>query len=351
MEITLPRLCFRTVVAATLLATACFDAHGQHAEAISSGAHYENIGDSRHIDDGYSIGDSYFETSSARRSSEFPATDAPASNGTAKFDGSFWELARPTISLSSEWQPESGDVELFSHSIGAKFPTYPFFGPPPPMIQLGFTYFDINANGFESLPAELYETSLGMSWMRKLNDRWMLRLWGGAANASDGANSTSDSWQFRGGILAINRRSPEFTWVFGALALGRNDVPVVPAIGLTWQPTPYRKVELILPKPRIAHLLSDDGARQQWVYIGGGFGGGTWGIESLGVDQQLTYREWKITTGWESIPTPVPGMPFTRGRKLSFELAYVFGRRFEFDDTDAEIGLSDAVMLRSALSF
>lgn len=85
------------------------------------------------------------------------------------------------------------------------------------------------------------------------------------------------------------------TWIFGAIALGRNDIPVVPAVGVIWQPNPGLRFELTLPKPKIAFLLVDNGPRQQWAYLGAGLNGGTWAYQRAGgIDDQVTYGEQRI---------------------------------------------------------
>lgn len=47
----------------------------------------------------------------------------------------------------------------------------------------------------------------------------------------------------------------------------------------------------------------------------------------------------------------VPGMPFTRGRKLGVEVGYVFAREFEFETGRPDIKLDDTLMLRVSASF
>ncbi len=138
----------------------------------------------------------------------------------------------------------------------------------------------------------------------------------------------------------------------GAIALGRNDLPVVPAVGVIYQPNDALRWELLFPKPRLAFLLVDNGPRQQWGYIGAGINGSTWGIErSNGTDDQLTYGDGRFVLGWESTPTPEPGLPFTRGRKMIAEIGYAFSRDFEFEHDMTKIRLDDTLMVHVALSF
>jgi hypothetical protein len=257
----------------------------------------------------------------------------------------FRSLIRPKISFSSEWLTSS-DLNLSNHDIRVTVPTYPFFGPPPPMISAGFSFTDLIDADALGLPGDLFEYSTGLSWVRPVKDRWMVRSMLGVALATDNKNTTSDAWQFRGGIFAVYEPNEKWQWVFGAIAIGRNDLPVVPAVGVIWQPQPDLKMDLTFPKPRVSRVFAETESRQQWGYIGMAIGGGTWAFERNDqTDDQITYGDWRVVAGWESLPTPVAGAKFTTGRKLGLEVGYVFSRDIEFRNGSPEISLSDAVML------
>ncbi len=256
-------------------------------------------------------------------------------------------LMRPMLRVDVEWQGETNDIALASYDARVQIPTYPVWGPPPPFISGGFSYTSLAAPESLDLPSDLYDYSLGASWLRRVNDVWSVRFMLSAAFATDGRNTGHDAWQFRGGLFAMYRPDETWTWIVGALALGRNDLPVVPAVGLIWQPSRRLRLDLTLPRPRLATLLIDQGARQQWVHVGGGLNGGTWAFERAdGIEDQLTFRDWRVVVGWESTPTPQPGSPFTRGRKLGLELGYVFAREIEFDRRMPNLDLDDTFMIR-----
>lgn len=261
-------------------------------------------------------------------------------------------LMRPNFDLGVEWQAETDGLGMITYDAGMTLPTYPIFGPPPPLLNVGFRWTDLDAPLTLGLPSELYETEFGVAWMRRVNDRWMTRVMAGASYATDGHNQSRDAWQFRGGAFALFQQNPRWTWAFGAIALGRNDLPVLPAVGLIYQPNPALRFDLMMPRPRIAMLLRDNGPRQQWVYLGAGLRGTTWGIErSDGADDQLTYGDVRVTLGWESTPAPIPGMPFTPGRKLGVEFGYAFSRDFEFENAAAKIRLDASLLLRGYVTF
>jgi hypothetical protein len=323
-----------------LLATCCAQvSHAQFAPNVDP----SDTPNTSHLEDGSQLSTSQSQFAPLLEAlSQPPISEQP----------DFAKLLIPSFNVAAEWQAEVNQVELISYDARVTIPTYPIFGPPPPFLNAGFSYFDLNAPAAFDLPTDLYDYSLGFGWMRRINDRWMLRLMFSTALATDGKNNSSDAWQFRGGLFAMYRPNEQWTWIVGALALGRKDIPAVPAVGAIWQPTPALRFDLTLPKPKAAFLLADQGARQQWGYIGGGFEGGTWAYEaSAGLDDQLTYRDWRVVVGWESTPTPEPGMPFTRGRKLGVEVGYVFAREFEFGSGRPDLGLDDSLLIRATASF
>ncbi|MDH3718226.1 MAG: DUF6268 family outer membrane beta-barrel protein, partial [Planctomycetota bacterium] len=236
--------------------------------------------------------------------------------------------------------------------VGVRMATPPIFGPPPPFLKAGFSLTDIVAPAAADLPAELYDVSLGFDWMRPINDRWMMRLTFAPAYASDGKNNSSDAWQFRGAVLGIRQTGETLQLVVGAVASGRRDFPVFPGAGAIWKPSPDFRLDLVFPQPRASWRISDDGSRQQWLYVGGGISGGTWAYQRIaGLDEVLTYNEWRVLVGWQWVPAPKPGVALSIGHKVAVELGYVFGREFEFDSPAPDIQLDDTLLLRATFGF
>ena len=255
------------------------------------------------------------------------------------------------ISLESEWIFES-EVGLSTQAATLKFPLLFRTGSPPPIAKFGFAFTDLDAPESFELPESLYEYSSGVSWIKRFNDRWTLRTVLGVNFATDNENTSSDSWRFTGGVFAIHQKSPTLSWTFGALALGRSDLPVVPAIGAVWLPRPGTRVDLILPNPKVNFLIADNGQRQQWAFLGGGLNGNTWGYERPGFgDDTLTYSDLRIVAGWESRPSAPANAPYVPGRKFSAEFGYAFSRDLEFEREALEISLDDAIVFRVSTKY
>lgn len=263
----------------------------------------------------------------------------------------FRELMRPRFGFDVEWEPETDGLAIASYDGRVTVPTFPVFGPPP-MIAAGFSFTDLHAPASFDLPSSLYEASLGLSGMRQLNERWMLRWMVSSAFASDWENTSGDAWRFRGGLFGIWQCSEAWQITLGALATGREDIPVLPAAGAIWQPASRVRIDLMMPRPRVNFMVADLGSRQHWIYAGGGLDGGTWSYERAGgTDELLTYREWRLVLGWESKPPGGFGGPPAPGLKLGAEVGYVLGRTFEFDSPAPDIEPSDSLLLRAMLKF
>lgn len=250
--------------------------------------------------------------------------------------------------LEAEWVTES-DFGYRRLGTGLAFPLL-FLkreGGPPPMMRLGFNHTDLNFSDRFDLPGDLYEVSFGVSGVHVFNDRWAVRSILGMDFATDGENRSRDAWRFRGGAFAIYEMNPRLKLSFGAIALGRQDLPVVPALGAIWQPNDRTRCDLILPRPKVSYMLTDDGNRQNWIYTGIGLEGNTWGYETpTGQDRQLSYGDWRWTLGWESRPSAPAGVPFVLGRKYSAEIGYAFSRDIELDNEANEISLPSSFLVR-----
>lgn len=265
---------------------------------------------------------------------------------------SFKSRMRPSFDLSAEWEPEVGGLSINSYDLSMRMPVYPFFGPPPPVITTGYSLTQIGAPRKLDLPESLQEFVFGLAWMRRIDERWMARLMLNGAFASDMHNTSSDAWQIRGGLFALYRPNELWNFAFGALATGREDIPVLPAVGAIWEPSSKLKINLMLPNPKISYLLKESTERQHWGYLGGGLSGGTWAYQrASGIGERLSYREFRLLLGWESMPPQPPGTFRPQGPRINVEVGYLFGRKFEFDDQQPDISIGNTILLRSGLRF
>lgn len=251
---------------------------------------------------------------------------------------------RIPVGWQAEWLLDS-QTGLSGTEVDVTLPLLKFFGSPPPLIKTGFGYTHLFSDEF-GLPENLYEYSLGLTWIRPCSDRWTVLSMLGVGMATDNENRSRDAWQFRGGVFGIFERNENWKWTFGALATGRRDLPVIPAIGAVWQPSPTLRVDLTFPRPRVNWLVAETEARQRWVYLGATLNGSSWAYQAPGnVDDQLTYRDWRLVAGWESRPAAAEGLPAAFGRTIAVEVGYAFAREFEFERETRTESLSDTAFI------
>ena len=286
-------------------------------------------------------------TPAMERPSEFMGLNDFATALPSSEQMTLWKrLENAPVSLGALWLSDS-ESGLTRYDSSVKFPILRLFGSPPPIVKTGFSFTELYAAPSSGLPRELFEYTMGVSKVYRVNDRWTIRSMLGIGLATDNKNRSSDAWQFRGGVFGIYQWNEQWQWSIGAIALGRNDLPAVPALGAVWQPNESIRWDLIPPNPKVNFLLNEFNSRQNWLYLGGGFNGTTWGYRTaLQQNDRLTYRDLRLVAGWQSQPTGQPGIPYVRGRKYNLELGYVFSRELEFNQDQTQRALDDAWMIR-----
>lgn len=220
-----------------------------------------------------------------------------------------------------------------------------FLGSPPPLVRFGVGFTELSGVAFDEFPENFFDYSASLSWIRPINDRWTIRTMLGIGFATDNENNSSDAWQFRGGIFGMYRTNEALTWTFGALATGRDDLPVIPAIGAIWMPHSAVRYDFTFPKPRINLLMAEVDDRHHWAYFGFGINGNTWAYQTNTLeDDRLTYKDLRVVLGWEIRPAASAGSPFAFGNTFQAEIGYVFSRELEFMDETVVRALDDAIM-------
>lgn len=202
----------------------------------------------------------------------------------------------------------------------------------------------IDASSTMDVPSELFETGVQFFFRKPINDRWSAMAIVRPAIRSDFTTDDNAFRIFGLGLLTRQCLPGRLSMSFGVVYLDRADLPLLPALGLTWTPTNTAKLDLRFPESRWSQRLQKDGVRSEtWAYLSGALGGNTWAVtRESGQTDELSLRDFRLTIGAEKV---VDG-----GGGWFAEIGYAFGRRLEYESGD-EIGLSDGVILRAGWAY
>ena len=257
-----------------------------------------------------------------------------------------------SINIGTSWAAAGKDEGIgltefkFGVSLGLPGPKLGWLGKSFFMISPNFSYTNVDWKGPGDFPDSLYDASVGITWMKPVNERWSLIFNTSPGYAGDG-NETHDS--FRIPVMFAANWTPNNRWkvMFGAIYTDRGDFPVLPFGGLLYTPNDDWRFEITAPTPRVARRFTawSNEDCERWIYCGAGFGGGNWAIESTNGEPDLAmYREFALLLGYEAIRK--------NGLRWNFEAAYLFSRKMEFDyGTRPDYKPDDTLGLRLRVSF
>lgn len=195
------------------------------------------------------------------------------------------------------------------------------------------------------VPGQLYETGATFLWRKQIRERWSLMTLAAPMVRSDFESTEHAIRVFGLGLATWEWVPDELKVSFGAVYLDREDVGILPALGLQWTPEPWWQIDVMFPRPRVAYRLAKDGPRSEmWGYLGGALGGNTWSVRRAdGSDDELSLRDFRLMLGIEQIRTG--------GGGWFAEMGYVFGRRLEYSVEMLELEFADAWMARAGVAF
>ncbi|MFN8710211.1 MAG: hypothetical protein ACK50J_26355, partial [Planctomyces sp.] len=213
------------------------------------------------------------------------------------------------------------------------------------MVTPGFRADYIDAPPLTDIPNELFEPSLTFFWRRVINDRLSSSLIVTPSIRSD-FTTGDDAFRIFGLALLTWETIPDELWMSaGGVYLDRADLSALPAVGLTWKPTPVWKIDVQFPQPKISYRLEKNGGESEsWLYLGGGFGGNTWAVtRASGASDQLTLSELRMVVGYEKL---------IAGNRGGFaEMGWAFDRQMEYLNVPGEQAFDDALVARVGISF
>jgi hypothetical protein len=251
------------------------------------------------------------------------------------------------VSVTETWldRPHADDYGL--HEIDA----FAMFAVPAPsrewplLISPTFNTRLIDGPVAPDLPSRVYEAFLDLLWVPRLSERWIAIIGVAPSYYGDFKVDDSDAFRMTGKGLARFDWSPgRVQLLFGVLYLNRNDVQILPAGGIIWTPNDAKRYELVFPKPKLAHRITLGDHYEDWVYLGGEFGGNTYAVERVGgALDYITLRDVRVYVGLER--------KLNGGAGYRIEAGYVMGRRVEYDSATPDVDVDDTAILRAGFTF
>ena len=274
----------------------------------------------------------------------FGETEEGADTGTT---GTTVIRKRPFIdsSLTSTWlAPIDGfgvtDVEAKTQLI------IPVFVKGSPLrLAMGFAETFLQTPAGFDVPFQLYGVQSELRWLIPWRETLAVDLAAGGGLYTDFSGSGSRGFRVTGRAILVKTVSDRLKLSGGLLYLGRQNLKAVPVVGLIYTPEEDVKIELMIPRSRIARRVAWVGTREHWMYFGLElFGGNSWAIEQAGgVEDVVVYKDNRFIFGYE---TKAPGA--LAGR---VEAGYVFGRHLEFENDPAKLDPGGTMLLRVGVTY
>lgn len=256
-----------------------------------------------------------------------------------------WERMPPVIlgrldaSATEVFGDDFGITEL-SLTTGVLAPRDPRW-----IVSSGIDLRFLDAPAGVDVPETLYGLTVDFMYRDRWNDDWAYQLAITPGIFTDFADVDGDALRITGRALATGTINDQLSLVLGVIYLDRDDVPVLPALGLTYTPTPDDVFELLFPRPKYKRRFAAGVDAEVWGYVGGEFGGGQWQVERAdGMNDELILRDFRLLLGVERKAVARGGMSWR------IEGGYVFGREVEFDSEVGEFSPDSGFLVRAGLS-
>jgi len=187
------------------------------------------------------------------------------------------------------------------------------------------------------LPPRLYDFMLGYQVRSRISDQFSYDLFTSVGAYSDFEGSARKGIRFPSHAVGMFHINHSTDFVFGVDYLDRDDVEVLPVIGVSLRDVYVRglRMDLVFPRPRIDYMLSE----KNRMYLAGVMSGGTWQVEFPDSSSPvMTYRDFRLLLGIESTDKD--------GSLSAWELGYVFSRRLEFRNQPDDTHFDDAFVIQ-----
>jgi hypothetical protein len=198
------------------------------------------------------------------------------------------------------------------------------------------------------LPPSTYDVFLDTAWNPQ-----MTPLFGAELGIRVGIFTAWDtfvweSWRIMGRAIGTVNLTPTMQGKVGIVYLDRNQIKLLPAVGMTWVPDANSRYDIFFPAPKAAKRFTQWRNKSLWGFLAGEYGGGAWTFTQANMNGAVTpfdYNDVRITGGVEMVPVTAQGLAG------SFEVGYVFARNLYYVDGARNLNLTDTLMLRLGLAY
>lgn len=215
---------------------------------------------------------------------------------------------------STTWLPGSGDD--FGMLSLESFPTLKLGRLTE--LNTGISFHFLDGPIRTDLPPRLFDFKLAYQSRETRNDRFVLDYRVSIGAYSDFEGSARKGVRFPGHVVGYYALRPWILSVLGAEFLDRDDISVLPVVGLVLRPKHHVVIQAVFPKPQVQIKVT----RNRFIYFAGELGGGSWAVERTSdLDDVVTYSDLRVTFGIAKLDEDSAN---------SIEVGYAFDRSIQY---------------------
>lgn len=185
------------------------------------------------------------------------------------------------------------------------------------------------------MPPRLFDFQIGWQQRNWTSDTFGYDLSARVGAFSDFEGSARKGIRFPGHAVGYYRWNATLDLVLGIEVLDRDDISLLPVVGVILKPRDDLLLELVFPRPRIEVLMTPTHS----LYLAGELGGGTWAIERTTQNNDVvTYRDLRLLLGISSRDE--------KGNQSGLEIGYVFGRDLSYRSGVGDYQPGDTLLIR-----
>jgi len=247
------------------------------------------------------------------------------------------------ISVSETWLPRGesgfGINDLTTQAVfGFPLPTRES----PLLLTPAYGVHYLDGPSVNDLPAHLHDASIEIRHMRKLTPTLGLDLAIAPGWHGDFQSGSGKTFRLPARVVTALDWTPQTQLVAGVAYFDRENFNILPVGGVIWKPDCETRVEAIFPRPRVARRFACCGTMEDWMYVAGEVGGGSYGVRrDSGTADVATLTDLRLICGVER---KNPG-----SLSAFYEFGYVFAREIEYESTTPSFEPDDTVMVRGGL--